>query len=182
MVCGRCIKAVKSDLETLGYNVVNISLGEAEVEGNISQDQYPKIKNILEDDGFELLEDKKARIIEQIKIAVINRIHYSDISDDIKFSDLLEKELNLDYNYLSTLFSSTENITIEHYIISQKIEKAKELLKYGELTLSEIAFKLGYKSVQHLSNQFRQITGLTASRFRSLTDNKRKSLDEVNNS
>jgi AraC family transcriptional regulator len=182
MVCGRCIKAVKSDMESLGYNVVNISLGEAEVEGNISENEYPKIREILENDGFELLEDKKAKIIEQIKIAVINKIHHSDISEDIKFSEFLEKELNLDYNYLSTLFSSTENITIEHYIISQKIEKAKELLKYGELTLSEIAFKLGYKSVQHLSSQFRQITGFTASRFRQLTDNKRISLDEVTNS
>jgi AraC family transcriptional regulator len=179
MVCGRCIKAVKSDLESQGYNVKSISLGEAVVDENISQDGYSKLKEILENDGFELLEDKRAKIIEQIKIAVINRIHYDNISDDSNFSEYLEKNLNLDYNYLSTLFSSTENITIEHYIISQKIEKAKELLKYGELTLSEIAYKLGYKSVQHLSNQFKQITGFTATGFRNLTDNKRKSLDEV---
>ncbi|MDR3610055.1 MAG: helix-turn-helix domain-containing protein [Ignavibacteriaceae bacterium] len=181
MVCGRCIKVVKSDLESLGHKVINISLGEAVVANDINQAGYSKLKEVLEDDGFELLEDKKAKIIEQIKIAVINRIHHTDIPDDINFSEYLEKELDLDYNYLSSLFSSTENITIEHYIISQKIEKAKELLKYGELTLSEIAYKLGYKSVQHLSNQFRQITGFTASSFKNLTDNKRKSLDKVNN-
>jgi AraC family transcriptional regulator len=179
MVCERCIKAVKSDLETLGYNVKSISLGEAVIEEDILQDRYTKLKEILENDGFELLEDKKAKIIEQIKIAVINRIYHENISENINFSEYLEKDLKLDYNYLSSLFSSTENITIEHYIISQKIEKAKELLKYGELSLSEIAYQLGYKSVQHLSNQFKQITGFTASRFRNLTDNKRKPLDEV---
>jgi AraC family transcriptional regulator len=179
MVCERCIKAVKSDLKTLGYNVKSISLGEAVIEEDILQDRYTKLKEILENDGFELLEDKKAKIIEQIKIAIINRIYYENISENINFSEYLEKDLKLDYNYLSSLFSSTENITIEHYIISQKIEKAKELLKYGELSLSEIAYQLGYKSVQHLSNQFKQITGFTASRFRNLTDNKRKPLDEV---
>lgn len=179
MVCGRCIKAVQSDLESLGYNIKSISLGEAVLEEEIQKDGYIKIKEILENDGFELLEDKRAKIIEQIKIAVINRIHYETLSDDSNFSSYLEKSLSLDYNYLSTLFSSTENITIEHYIISQKIERAKELLKYGELTLSEIAYQLGYKSVQHLSSQFRQITGFTASKFRNLTDNKRKPLDKV---
>jgi AraC family transcriptional regulator len=179
MVCGRCIKAVRLDLESLGYNIKIISLGEAVVEEDIPQEGFVKIKEILEDDGFELLEDKRSKIIEQIKIAVINRIYYETLSDDSNFSAYLEKSLNLDYNYLSTLFSSTENITIEHYIISQKIERAKELLKYGELTLSEIAYQLGYKSVQHLSSQFRQITGFTASKFRNLTDNRRKSLDNV---
>lgn len=180
MVCGRCIKAVKSDLETLGYNVKSISLGEAVIEEDILHDGYAKLKQILEDDGFELLEDKRAKIIEQIKIAIINSVFYNKIPGDVNFSEYLEKHLSLDYNYLSSLFSSTENITIEHYIISQKIERAKELLKYGELTLSEIAYQLGYKSVQHLSNQFKQITGFTASRYRNQTDNKRKSLDKVN--
>lgn len=179
MVCGRCIKVVKSDLESLGYIVKSISLGEAVIDEDIKKEDYPKIKETLENDGFELMEDKKARIIEHIKIAVINRIHHENISEDVNFSEYLEKELNLDYNYLSSLFSSIENITIEHYIISQKIEKAKELLKYGELTLSEIAFKLGYKSVQHLSNQFKQITGFNASSYKILTGNKRTSLDEV---
>ena len=180
MVCGRCIKAVKSDLETLGYNVNSISLGEAVIEEDILQNGYFRLKEVLENDGFELLEDKRAKVIEQIKIAIINRIHYDNISEKINFSEYLEKSLNLEYNYLSSLFSSTENITIEHYIISQKIERAKELLKYGELTLGEIAYQLGYKSVQHLSNQFKQITGFTASRFRNLTDNKRKPLDDIN--
>jgi AraC family transcriptional regulator len=179
MVCGRCIKVVRDDLENLGYNVRNISLGEAEIDGQIPKDNYPQLKEVLEKDGFELLEDKTARIVELIKISVINKIHYNTLSDGKNFSDYLEKELNHDYNYLSSLFSSTENMTIEHFIILQKIERAKELLKYGELTLSEIAYNLGYKSVQHLSAQFRQITGFTASKFRIITGNTRKPIDNV---
>jgi AraC-like DNA-binding protein len=182
MVCPRCIKVVGEELEKLGITVNNISLGEVRVtyaEENIS---IERISRALEENGFELLIDKRAKLIEQIKNYLINLIHYDDLEkyEHTNFSELLEKELDKDYHYLTSLFSSIENITIEQYIIFQKIEKAKELVKYGELTLSEIAYKLGYKSVQHLSNQFKKVTGLTASEFKKMTSNLRKPLDSVN--
>ena len=181
MVCDRCIKVVKEELLKLKLDVRSIKLGEVIIAGDLNNILIEKIKLILEENGFELIEDKKARIIEQIKLAIIKLVREDADSNNLtmNYSDYLVNKINLDYHYLSTLFSSVENITIEQYIILQKIERAKELLKYGELTLSEIAFKLGYSSVQHLSNQFRKVTGLTASQFKSLTENTRKSLDKV---
>jgi AraC-like DNA-binding protein len=181
MVCPRCIRVVREELEKLGITVTDITLGEVKVKYDMEQISQDAISKTLLDNGFELLIDKKAKIIEHIKNYIINLIHYDDLEkyEQSNFSDLLEKELNLDYHYLTSLFSSVENITIEHFIILQKIEKAKELLKYGELTLSEIAFKLGYKSVQHLSNQFKKVTGLTASQFQKMTSDLRKPLDSV---
>jgi len=181
MVCPRCIRVVQEELEKLGITVNSIALGEVKVSYSIEEISEETLSKILEDNGFELLIDKKAKIIEQIKNYIINLIHYDDLEkyEHSNFSDLLEKELDKDYHYLTSLFSSIENITIEQFIILQKIEKAKELLKYGELTLSEIAFKLGYKSVQHLSNQFKKVTGLTASQFKKMTSNLRKPIDSV---
>lgn len=182
MVCNRCIKVVKSELENLGVIVKKISLGEVETAQLLRDLPMKKINEVLIQNGFELIEDKKAKIVERIKNYVIRIIYENEkhITETHKYSLLIEKELELDYNYLSNLFSSLESITIEQYIILQKIERAKELLKYGELTLSEIAYKLGYSSVQHLSNQFKKVTGFTASQFKSLTGNMRKPLDKIN--
>ena len=181
MVCNRCIKVVKEELEKLGVAIKNISLGEVETEQSIETLPSYKIKEVLEKNGFELIENKKAKAVEKIKSFLIKTIYENEtvISETHKYSQLIEKELGLDYNYLSSLFSAQESITIEQYIILQKIERAKELLKYGELTLSEIAYKLGYSSVQHLSNQFKKITGFTASQFKSMTKNMRKPLDKI---
>ncbi|MEW6506569.1 MAG: helix-turn-helix transcriptional regulator [Bacteroidota bacterium] len=181
MVCNRCIKVVKEELNKLGLNIKNISLGEVITETRIDENLLPKIKTVLMENGFELIESKRAKLVEKIKNIVISKIQddNSTIIKRINYSAIIEKEAGHEYTYLSSLFSSIEGITIEHFIILQKIERAKELLKYGELTLSEIAYKLGYSSVQHLSNQFRKVTGLSASSFRNLTINLRKPLDKL---
>jgi AraC family transcriptional regulator len=180
MVCNRCIKVVKEELEKLNLDVRSIILGEAVVSGDEKDLPMTKIKNVLTENGFELIEDKKAKTIEQIKIIVIEHIYNDSEKEKVKnFSNVLVEKTGYDYNYLSSLFSSIENITIEHYFILQKIERAKELLKYGELTLSEIAYHLGYSSVQHLSNQFKKVTGLTASQFKELTNQERKPIDKI---
>ncbi len=181
MVCNRCIKVVREELENLGLDVRNVTLGEVVLSGLPNKLPIDKISKVLEENGFELIEDKKAKIIEQIKLEVIKAIYTAseNIPFEINYSELLADKLGYEYHYLSTLFSSVENITIEQYIILQKIERAKELLKYGELTLSEIAYKLNYSSVQHLSNQFKKITGLTASQFKNMTENIRKPIDHL---
>jgi len=181
MVCPRCIRVVREELEKLGVKIKSIILGE--VETKQSKDQLPldKISGILYNNGFELIEDNRSIIIEQIKTEIISAIQqYEEIElDKINFSTLLSDKLKKDYPYLSSLFSKTEGITIEHFIILQRIEKAKELLKYGELTLSEIAFQLGYSSVQHLSRQFKNVTGLTASQYKDNLTNLRVTIDSI---
>lgn len=181
MVCNRCIKVVTDELTKLKVGIKNIALGEVETIQPLSKLPIKAIKETLNRNGFELIEDKKVKIIERIKSYIIKTIYGKEslLTEKVKFSIMLEKELGLEYHYLSNLFSSHESITIEQYVILQKIERAKELLKYGELTLSEIAYKLGYSSVQHLSNQFRKITGFSASQFKNLTSNMRKPLDNV---
>ena len=181
MVCDRCIKVVKEELLKLKVDVRSIKLGEVVIAGSLKNLPLERIKSVLVENGFELIEDKKAKTIEQIKLVILKLVREERDANDLSmnYSDYIVKKLNMDYHYLSALFSSVENITIEQYIILQKIERTKELLKYGELTLSEIAYKLGYSSVQHLSNQFRKVTGLTASQFKSLTENTRKSLDKI---
>ncbi len=181
MVCNRCIKVVGEELRKLGIDVLSITLGEVVVRGSKNQLPLDKMKIVLEENGFELIENKNARIIEKIKLTILELIRSEniDLSSTENYSDIIVEKLGLDYHYLSSLFSSVENITIEHFIILQKIERAKELLKYGELTLSEISYRLGYSSVQHLSNQFRKVTGMTASQFKNMTDNTRKSLDSL---
>lgn len=178
MVCNRCIKVVKEELEKLNMKVEAIELGEVKVSG--THFPYEEIKRVLEENGFELMEDKKAKLVNKIKSLIIEIIHSDKLEHmDTNFSAYLEKKLDTDYTYLSNLYSSVENITIEHFIILQKVERAKELLKYNELTLSEIAYRLGYSSVQHLSNQFKKVTGFNASEFKQRTENYRKPLDKV---
>lgn len=179
MVCNRCIRVVNEELKKLGYTIINLTLGEAEIKENPDPAQRQKIKNILEENGFELIEDKTAKIIENIKTVIIEYVHHSNIDLSLNLSELIETNFSKDYSYLSTLFSSTENFTIEHFFILQKIERAKELLKYGDLTLSEIAYKLGYNSVNHLSSQFKKVTGMTASEFKKNTSIKRKPIDNL---
>ncbi len=181
MVCNRCIKVVKEELEKIGIEIKNISLGEVTTLKPLSEDKIIEMKKVLGANGFELLEDRKAKIVEKIKNIVVSYIYQKEGFINIKksFSKLIEEEIGLDYNYLSTLFSSLESITIEHYIILQKIERAKELIKYGELTLSEISYKLGYKNVQHLSNQFKKVTGLSPSQFKKMIKNYRKPIDKI---
>jgi AraC family transcriptional regulator len=181
MVCNRCIMVVRLELEKLDIAIKKISLGEVETEKPINELPIEKINDVLTQNGFELIENKKVKIVEKIKSLVLKTIYDSNdlTNKNHKFSSIIEKELGWDYNYLSGLFSSQESITIEQYIILKKVERAKELLKYGELSLSEIAYKLGYSSVQHLSSQFKKTTGFTASQFKNLTENMRKPLDSI---
>ncbi len=180
MVCNRCIRVVEEEFEKLGLKIKNISLGEVKIENHLTNDMIGRIRTVLNENGFELIEDRRTKTIEQIKILILGLIRDEEkIESKINISDYLSDKMNADYHYLSTLFSSVENITIEHYLILQKIERAKELLKYGELTLSEIAFRLGYSSVSHLSAQFKKVTGMNANQFKSLTENTRKPLDKI---
>jgi AraC-like DNA-binding protein len=181
MVCNRCIKVVKEEIEKLNYGIEKIELGEVVITSDKKKFNREKIKKVLEENGFELIDSRNANIIERIKILIINLIHHQSIESlpDIILSKEIVNETGLSYQYVSSLFSSTEGITIEKFIISQKIEKVKELLVYDELTLSEIAYNLGYSSVQHLSNQFKKITGLTPTYFKRLKEKKRKPLDNI---
>ncbi|NOX16659.1 MAG: helix-turn-helix domain-containing protein [Chlorobi bacterium] len=181
MVCNRCVKVVGETLEKLGFTVRDIILGEVEIAETPEDAEREKISEALEKEGFELIADPKVKIIEDIKTSVIEIIQrYSDVRlEEMNFSDYLSKKLEKEYSYLSALFSKTEGMTIEHFVILQKIEKVKELLKYGELTLSEIAYDLGYSSVQHLSRQLKNVTGFTATELKKNLKNLRKSLDSV---
>ncbi len=179
MVCNRCIKVVNDELKKLGYTIIDIELGRVELKESLSINELNTISRMLVENGFELLEDSKKRLVEQIKNIIIKKIHHSEVEEDIKFSDFLEKKTGKDYSYLSKIFSAVEQTTIEHFIILQKIEKVKEFLRYGDKTLSEIAYALGYKSVNHLSSQFKKYTGLTATQFKESTSQKRKPLDQV---
>jgi YesN/AraC family two-component response regulator len=179
MVCNRCIMVVKNVFESSGYNPVNVTLGEVETEMPVAEEDLEKIRKSLESFGFELIDDAKSRTIEKIKNAIIKLIHHSNDEVKTNYSTYIETQLNKDYSYLSKLFSDIEGVTIEKYIILQKIEKVKELLVYDELTLSEIADKMGYSNVAYLSNQFKKITGLTPSHFKQVKENKRNPLDKV---
>ncbi|MBR8535489.1 helix-turn-helix domain-containing protein [Carboxylicivirga sediminis] len=180
MVCNRCIKVVKEEFDILKLPVTSIELGIVELDKELSSVDINKVKAVLSDNGFELIDDKKGQLVDSIKTLIIEKIHHSDVEGEtVNSSDYLSNALGYDYSYLSKLFSSVEGLTIEKYIILQKIEKAKELLVYNELSLKEIAWKLGYSSVQHLSSQFKKITGLTPSHFKQLKDYKRKPLDRV---
>jgi AraC-like DNA-binding protein len=181
MVCNRCIKVVREELENLDYIVTNIQLGEVNITSERKIIDLNEIKTMLVENGFELIDNRQASIIERIKILIINSIHHNNTNNlsEINIHSEIEKDIDLSYAYISSLFSSKEGITIEKYIINQKIEKVKELLIYDELTLSEIAYKLDYSSVQHLSNQFKKTTGLSPSYFKKLKSHKRKPLDNV---
>jgi AraC-like DNA-binding protein len=180
MVCDRCKAAVKHDLEKLNIDYKAISLGMVDLNTKPAEKQLADLRSTLTQQGFELIEDKTARLISRIKAAVIEFVRKHDRqSARIKFSDFLTEKLHKDYSSLSKLFSDVEGVTIEKYLILQKTERVKELLVYDELNLSEIAYELNYSSIQHLSNQFKKVTGLTPSHFKKIGLQKRKSLDKV---
>lgn len=179
MVCNRCIMVVQRVFEDLGYPPLRISLGNVETARPISHEDLEKLREALVGYGFELIDDTKSRMIEKIKNTIVQSIHYNHEDLKINYSEYIESHLNRDYAYLSGLFSEVEGTTIEKYIILQKIERVKELLVYDELTLSEIAYQMGYSNVAYLSNQFKKITGLTPSHFKEVKENKRKPLDKV---
>jgi len=179
MVSIRCKMIVKDELKKLGLHYSTVNLGEVEVMENISDEQRERLRSALHKSGLELMDDKRAMLIEKIKNIVIEMIHYAEELPKIKFSEYLSEKMNYDYNYLSNLFSETEGTTIEHFIMLHKIERVKELILYDELNLTEIAYKLHYSSVQHLSTQFKKKTGLTPSFFKSLKDKKRISLENL---
>ncbi len=179
MVSLRCKMVVKDELKRLGVPFLNISLGQVELLEDISSFQREQIRVALLKSGLELMDDKKSVLIEKIKDVVIEMVHYEDELPKVNFSDYLAEKLNYNYTYLANLFSETEGITIEHFIIVHKIERVKELLIYDELNLTEIAWKLHYSSVAHLSNQFKKVTGLTPSFFKSLKDKKRSNLENL---
>ena len=179
MVSLRCKMLVKAELEKLNIPYRVVELGEAELEEPISAKQHDELKTALLKAGLELMDDKKAMLVEKIKNVIVEMVHYADELPETNFSDYLSEKLNHNYTYLSNLFSEVKGITIEHFIIIHKIEKVKELIIYDELNLTEIAYKLNYSSVAHLSNQFRKITGLTPSFFKKLKDKRRSPLEDV---
>jgi len=179
MVCNRCKTAVQNEFEKIGVHPVAVELGEVETSEEITQQQLSELKNSLKHIGFELIDDKKSRLIEQIKTEIIRLVHHSEEIENTNLSTILSDKLHYEYNYLSNLFSEVEGTTIEKYFISQRIEKVKELLVYDELSLSEIANQLGYSSMAYLSSQFKKNTGLTPTFYKSLKETKRRNIDEL---
>lgn len=182
MVSNRCKMAVKEELKKLGLHFIIVDLGEVEIMENISVEQREELKMALFNSGLELMDDKKAMLIEKIKNVIIEMVHHSNEIIKITFSEFLSEKLNHDYTYLSNLFSEVQGTTIEQFIISHKIERIKELIIYGELNITEIAWKMGYSSVAHLSSQFKKVTGLTPSHFKQLKDKRRSPIEEIGNS
>jgi len=179
MVSLRCKMIVKDELEKLGVNDAVITLGSIEIPEDISQKQQARLKKNLQRSGLELLDDKKTILIEKIKNVIIEMVHYSDELPVINYSDYISGKLHYDYTYLSNIFSEVKGITIQQFIILHKIEKVKELLLYDELNLTQIAEKLGYSSVAHLSNQFKKVTGLSPSFYRQLKEKRRANLENL---
>lgn len=181
MVSTRCKMVVKDELKKLGLHFIVVDLGEVEIMENISNDVRDKLKSALHNSGLELMDDKKAVLIEKIKNVIIDMIHYSDEVPKMNYSDYISEKLQHDYTYLSNIFSEVKGITIQQFIIIHKIERAKELMLYDELNLTEISYKLHYSSVAHLSNQFKKITGLTPSHFKQLKDKRRSPIEDIGN-
>ncbi len=179
MVCSRCKMVVKSELEKLGIPLLSVELGEVDTSKLVNEKQKKEIAEKIKLFGFELIDDKKSRVIDKIKTLIIDLIHNKNNEIKVTLSEYLSSHLLQDYNTLSNLFSEVENTTIEKYLILQKIEKVKELLMYDEVTLSEIAYQLNYSSVAYLSNQFKKVTGLTPSHFKKMKDKKRKQIEDL---
>lgn len=179
MVSLRCKMIVKEELSKLGIPYVMIDLGVVEIPGNITESHRERLKANLLKSGLELLEDKKAILIEKIKNVITEMIHYVDEVPRVNYSDYISEKLNYDYTYLSNVFSEVKGITIQQYIIINKIERVKELLLYDELNLTEISYKLHYSSVAHLSNQFKKVTGLSPSFFKQLKLKRQGTLENL---
>jgi AraC-like DNA-binding protein len=179
MLSNHCKITVKELLKNLGLHFIVVDLGEVDIMEDLSDTQRERLRISLSDAGFELMDDKKANLIEKIKNIIIDMVHHKDDLAKIKFSDYLSEKLNRDYTYLSNLFSAVQGSTIEQFIISHKVERIKELIIYDELSITEIAWKMNYSSVAHLSNQFKKSTGLSPTQFKQLKDKKRTPIDEI---
>ena len=179
MVSNRCKIAVRDELRKLGLHFIVVDLGVVEIMENISMEKRVLLRTGLHISGLELMDDKKAILIEKIKTIIIQMIHHSEEIIKINFSDYLSEKLDHNYTYLANLFSEVQGITIEQFIISHKIERIKELMIYGELNITEIAWKMNYSSVAHLSSQFKKVTGLSPSHFKQLKDKRRKPIENI---
>ena len=174
--------AVRVELKKLGLHFIIVDLGEVEIMENLSGEKLEQLKSALLKSGFELINDKRAVLIEKIKNTIIEMVHHSDETIKVNFSEFLSEKLNHDYTYLANLFSEVQGTTIEQFIISHKIERIKELIIYDELNITEIAWKMNYSSVAHLSNQFKKVTGLSPTHFKQLKDKRRSPIEEIGNS
>ena len=179
MVSNRCKIAVKEELKKLGLHFNIVDLGEVEIMENISNLQKEELQAALLNIGLQLMDDKRAILIEKIKTIIIEMVHYSEEMERVNFSTLLSEKLHHDYTYLANLFSEVQGSTIEQFIISHKVQRIKELIMYDEMNISEIAWKMNYSSVAHLSHQFKKVTGLSPSHFKQLKDKKRSPLEEI---
>ncbi len=179
MVCKRCVMAVQRIFHEAGMPDAKVKLGEVELKAPIGKEKLKKIENKLNRIGFEVLSDRISRLIGQIKTTTVDYVYGDHTKAKVNYSVYLAEQLNREYNYLSSLFSSVEGSTIEKYLIRLKIERVKELLEYGDKTLSEIAFEMGYSSVAHLSGQFKKVSGITPSRYKTKAEKERKSIDQV---
>lgn len=179
MVCIRCKMVVKGELNKLGIQYAVVELGEAEIMEALSDLKHDQLKLALMKSGLELMDDKKSVLIQRIKNVIIELVHYSEEPLTINLSEYLSQKLNHDYTYMANLFSEVQGTTIEKFFIAHKIERVKELLVYNELNLTEIAYKMHYSSVAHLSNQFKKVTGLTPSYFKQLKDKRRSMLEDL---
>jgi AraC-like DNA-binding protein len=181
MVSNRCKTAVKEELKKLGLHFIVVDLGEVEIMENISEEQREELKRILLSTGLELMDDKRAILIEKIKNAIVEMVHHTDEIIKTNFSDYLSEKLDHDYTYLANLFSEVQGTTIEKFMIAHKIERIKELIIYDELNITEIAWKMNYSSVAHLSNQFKKVTGLSPSHFKQLKNKRRSPIENIGN-
>lgn len=179
MVCSCCIHLLRKELSTDGVDIQEIKMGMIVLSIDRQKTSWKKIERILGSYGFEIIRDKEKMLVDQIKQAVIDLVHNSTFNAMVRNSDYLVERFGMSYPYISSLFSKKENITLEKFIILHKIEKVKELIEYGELTLSEIAYMMGYSSVQYLSTQFKSVTGLSVTEFKVTPDNRRSGLDKV---
>jgi len=179
MVSMRCKMVVKEELNKLGLHFIIVDMGVVDIMENITDEQRRQIRVTLLKSGLELMDDKKAVLIEKIKTVIIEMVHYEDELPKVNFSDYLSEKLNYDYTYLANLFSEVQGTTIEKFIIAHKIERVKELIIYDELNLTEIASNMHYSSIAHLSNQFKKITGLTPSHFKKLKNKRRKAIEDI---
>lgn len=181
MVSNRCKLAVKEALKSLGLHFIIVDLGEVEIMEDLSPEQRALLQAELLLSGLELMDDRKGILIERIKNAVVEMVHHSDENLKINFSDYLQEKLQYDYTYLANLFSEVQGSTIGQFVIAHKVERIKELITYGELNISEIAWKMNYSSVAHLCNQFKKITGLTPTHFKQLKEKRRRPIEEIGN-
>lgn len=179
MVSLRCKIIVKQELEKLGLHYLNVDLGTVEIEENITDSQKEQLRKNLRVYGLDLLDDRRNIIIEKVKAVIIEMVHYSDELPQMNYSDYISEKLGYDYTYLANTFSEVKGITIQQYIIINKIERVKELLMYGELNLTEISYKLHYSSVAHLSNQFKKVTGLTPTHFKKMKKKRLKNIEDL---